>query len=249
MLDVVVQIVSYKSKQYLSNCLDSLIEGFRDSDITFEILILENGSGEDLAEVENKYKSERVAFYYSDKNLGFGAGHNLLSTKKKSTYLFALNPDTIVAKDAIKKLFNFMEAHPEAGLCGPRVEEPFGFWQHKRVFWPKKFIAKRFFEKFLGVNIFKDTKALESNPILGSALFFRMSAFEAIGGFDEHLFLYFEEGDICNSLRTRKWKIFFIYDAVVTHFYYRKHFQHKNARIYQESKTYFLQKWPRGDIK
>lgn len=128
MLDIVVQIVSYKHKQYLANCLDSIIEGLNGSDITFKILILENGSGQDLLDIENKYKKEPVAFHYSDKNLGFGTGHNFLAKRENSKFLFTLNPDTIVSKIAIEKMFEFMEAHPEAGLCGPRIEENLGFW-------------------------------------------------------------------------------------------------------------------------
>ncbi len=244
-----MQIVSYKTKQYLPNCLDSIIEGLKGSDITFKILILENGSGEDLLDIENKYKKEPVAFYYSDKNLGFGTGHNFLAKKEYSNYLFALNPDTIVLKAAIKKLFEFMEAHPEAGLCGPRVEENLGFWWHKRTYWPKQFTLKSFFEKYFKINIARDTTVLEFSPIYGSALFFRRKAFEEIDGFDENLFLYFEEVDICNSLKMKKWRVFFVYDAVMNHFYYRSEAQPQNSKIFQESKTYFYKKWQQGDIK
>ncbi|HVO28507.1 MAG TPA: glycosyltransferase family 2 protein [Candidatus Paceibacterota bacterium] len=243
---IVVQIVSYKTKRHLSDCVDSVMAGMKDSGITFKVLVLENGSGEDIADLEARYENEPVAFYRSGKNLGFGAGHNLLAKKESGEYLFALNPDTVVSKNAIKTLYDFMEAHPEAGLCGPRVEEPIGFWWHKRTFWPKRFTLKSFFEKFLGATIWPNTTALEFNPIAGSALFFRRRAFDEIGGFDENLFLYFEEGDVCNSLKTKQWKIFFVYNAVITHFYYRSDIQPPNAKIFRESRAYFRKKWPQG---
>jgi GT2 family glycosyltransferase len=249
MLDVVIQIVSHKTKRYLPDCLDSVIADLKNSGITYKILILENGSGEDLSDIERRYKNEPIAFYYSDKNLGFGAGHNFLSNKEKGSYLFALNPDTIVSNGAIKKLFSFMEAHQEAGLCGPRIEQPLGFRYLKWTFWPKQFTARRFFEKFLHIHILRNTNVLEFNPIHGSALFFRRKAFEAVGGFDETFFLYFEEGDICNSLKMEGWKIFFIYDAKITHFYYQSEAQPQNIKFYEESKAYFYKKWPQGDIK
>jgi GT2 family glycosyltransferase len=84
---------------------------------------------------------------------------------------------------------------------------------------------------------------------VGSALFFRRKAFDEISGFDEKLFLYFEEGDICNSLKVKQWKIFFVYDAVVIHFYYQSDIQPQNGKILQESQAYFYKKWPHGDIK
>ncbi len=247
MSDIAVQIVSYETKRYLPACLDSVIDGLMDSGIAFKILILENGSGEDLSDIEESYRGKPVVFYYSEKNLGFGAGHNFLTKKENGKYLFALNPDTVASKTAIKKLFDFMESHPEAGLCGPRVEESLGFWWRKWAFWPKLFVVKSLLKKYLRIEIARNAMALEFNPIIGSALFFRRKAFEEIGGFDEHLFLYFEEGDICNSLKMKKWKIFFVYDAMVTHFCKRNEARH--AKIFRESKEYFHKKWPQGDIK
>jgi GT2 family glycosyltransferase len=45
------------------------------------------------------------------------------------------------------------------------------------------------------------------------------------------------------------WKIFFIYDAKITHFYYQSEAQPQNIKFYEESKAYFYKKWPQGDIK
>ena len=249
MLDIVVQIVSYKSKRYLPDCLDSVMNGLADSGVSFKILVLENGSGENLTDIESRYKNTPVVFYYSERNLGFGAGHNFLAKQATGKYLFALNPDTVVSKTAIQTLFEFMETHPSAGLCGPKIDIKLGFRHHKKTFWPKRFVVKSFLETFLKLKAFPNTTALEFNPIAGSALFFRRAAFDEIGGFDENLFLYFEEGDICNSLKTKGWKIFFVYNAIVTHFYYESHKQPQNAKFFEESKKYFYKKWPQGDIK
>ena len=249
MPDVVIQIVSYKSKIYLPGCLNSILLSLEDSDISFKITVLENGSGEDLSDLEKKYAGRPISFYKSEKNLGFGAGHNVLAEKESGKYLFALNPDTVVVKGAIKALVDFMEQHPKAGLCGPRIDEPLGFWHHKPTFWPRQFIIKSFCERFLRIKILRDVHALEYVPIVGSALFFRRAAFDEIGGFDEHLFLYFEEGDICNSLTTHRWKTFFVYDALVTHFYRKSHEEPGNAEIFARSKEYFYKKWPQGMLR
>ena len=250
MLDLVVQIVSYKTKKYLSDCIDSVINDLRGSDISYKILIFENGSRDNLADLEEKYKNKQVNFYYSDKNLGFGGGHNSLAKKfPQSKYLFALNPDTIVAEGATKTLFDFMNGHLEAGLCGPKIFEE-NFRSHKKVFWPKIFIIKDFFERFLKIKILKSINVLEFNPLQGAAWFFRRAAFNKIGGFDENLFLYFEEGDICNSLKTAGYKIFFVYDAVVNHIYKSRTISEEEfSKYFEESSRYFYKKWPKGDIK
>ena len=45
----------------------------------------------------------------------------------------------------------------------------------------------------------------------------RKSAFEAVGGFDESFFLYWEEVDLCQRLREMAWEIHFAPVAAVTH--------------------------------
>lgn len=249
MVDVAIQIVNYKTKKYLSDCIDSAISDLKDGGISYEILVLENGSGDNLKDLENKYGGRGVSFYDSETNLGFGGGHNFLAKRVKSKYLFALNPDTKVGQGAIKILFDFMESHPEAGLCGPRLIES-SFWSHKAVFWPKIFQIRDFFERFLKIKIFKNVKYLEFNPIQGAAFFFRREAFNRIGGFDENLFLYFEEGDICNSLKKAGYKIFFIFDSLVKHIHKERTVPDEEFnRYFEESSKYFYEKWPQGDIK
>lgn len=245
MLDLAVQIVNYKTKKYLTDCIDSVISDLKDSSISYKILIFENGSGENLLDLEEKYKLKNLEFYYSDKNLGFGGGHNFLAKKSESKYLFILNPDTVIEKNSIKILFDFMEKHQVAGMCGPRVLLPqkHFFW-HKNIFWPRKFVYKEFFEKFLKIRIFKDIAYLEFDPIVGSAIFARRSAFQKVSGFDENLFLYFEEGDLCNSMKKEGYKIFFVYDAKITHFYGKSDSSKKEkVEHFKNSRRYFYKKW------
>lgn len=245
MPDVSVQIVNYKTKKYLAACLDSVISDLKNSKISYEILVLDNHSGDDLSDLEERYKSEKIKFYFSDKNLGFGGGQNFLAGKCESKYLFVLNPDTEVKKGVIKKLFDFMESRPEAGMCGPRVMVAGrNFFFNKIVFWPKVFAWKQFFEEFFKIKIFDNIKYIEYDPIIGAALFIRRTAFLGVGGFDANLFLYFEETDLCNSLKKAGLKIFFVYDAVIKHWYGRSDVPKKiKADYFKQSRRYFYKKW------
>lgn len=244
MLDIVIQIVNYNTKKYLIECIDGVFNGLESSGLTYKVLVLDNNSDDNLSNIKSRY-SERVDWYDSEKNLGFGGGHNLLASKAQSKYIFTLNPDTQVGMSAIKTLFDFMEAHSEAGMCGPRVLLPEkNFFWHKGLFWPKKFVWKEFFERFLHIRIMRKIKFLEHDPIVGSALFMRRDAFEQVGEFDENLFLYFEEGDLCNSLKQKGYKIYFVYDAVVTHFYSKSEVaKWQKVEEFKKSRRYFYRKW------
>lgn len=249
MLELSVQIVNYKTKDFLKNCIDSVASNCEQAGVSYKILILDNNSGDNLEDLEKDYVGDKVEFFYSQKNGGFGAGQNLLAAKTDSKYILALNPDTTMVEGAIRKLFDFMEARTDVGLCGPRVTDAH-FWSHKRYFWPQIFKIKHFFERFFKIKILKKINILEFNPILGVAMFFRRSAFEKVGGFDENLFLYFEDGDICNSLKKAGYKIFFIYDAVVNHIHKQRTIPDEEfSKYFNKSMEYFYKKWPSGDIK
>ena len=106
MTDLVIQIVNYKTKDYLGSLLADLIKDLENSELKYEINILDNNSGDNLLEIENKYRQQNVSFYYSDKNLGFGGGHNFLSKKSNSKYILILNPDIrFIEKRTIDRLF------------------------------------------------------------------------------------------------------------------------------------------------
>jgi N-acetylglucosaminyl-diphospho-decaprenol L-rhamnosyltransferase len=53
--------------------------------------------------------------------------------------------------------------------------------------------------------------------VSGAAMLVRRSAFQQVGGFDERLFLYMEDVDLCRRLRERGWTIRYAPEAVVDH--------------------------------
>ena len=58
-LGVWIQIVNYNSKQYLNSCLDSLLNNLKNSSISFHVFVLDNASGDDLSDLEQKYSQIR----------------------------------------------------------------------------------------------------------------------------------------------------------------------------------------------
>jgi N-acetylglucosaminyl-diphospho-decaprenol L-rhamnosyltransferase len=51
----------------------------------------------------------------------------------------------------------------------------------------------------------------------GACLFLRREAFDAVGGFDEGYFMYFEDTDLCQRLATAGWDVVYAPSAVVEH--------------------------------
>ena len=74
---------------------------------------------------------DRCEVLASGHNGGFGSGNNFairqnLSSSEPAEFFLLLNSDAVPAEDAIKKLYDFMLAHPDAGMCGAYIHGPDG---------------------------------------------------------------------------------------------------------------------------
>lgn len=207
MAKVSIQIVNYKTKKYLDECLESISNDLASADFLYEILILDNYSGDDLSDLEKKYST--VRFYYSGKNGGFGFGHNFLARKGEGEYILILNPDIkIIQPETIARLLELAEK-TGASVVGPRLINEKGqqAWDHGEL-------GKNPIKNKLGLSLWKVRKTRgEVAWISGAVFLIKRAEFERIGGFDEKFFLYREEEDLCLRLRQIGSKI--IYDPAI----------------------------------
>lgn len=95
--ELAIQFVNYKTKDYLKQSIADVKTDLRGADIDYAIYVLENGSGDNLSDLEQ----EQVYIKTSPANLGFGAGHNVLASAHESRYMLILNPDIYRAFETI----------------------------------------------------------------------------------------------------------------------------------------------------
>jgi N-acetylglucosaminyl-diphospho-decaprenol L-rhamnosyltransferase len=135
-----------------------------------QIIVVENSNNIELKnKISKKYKNVKVIL---SKNIGYGAAANLGSKFIKSKYFILSNPDIEgINIKIIKKIYNkAIKIKNNFLSIGPRI------------------------------NITKKNKnnTLEKvKKISGSFMFFSSKTFNELNGFDENIFLYFEEDDIC----------------------------------------------------
>jgi GT2 family glycosyltransferase len=104
-------IVSFHSEDVIHNCIKSITD-------KIQIIVVENSGNKDFArKLEDKYKN--VKCIISRKNLGMGAGNNLGIRKVKTDYVFILNPDIILEKNAIKEISIASKKIGTFGLIAP----------------------------------------------------------------------------------------------------------------------------------
>lgn len=205
-LDLSIQIVNYNTKKYLIKCVTDVIKDLKGSALTYGINVLDNNSEDDLSDLEKKFKG-KVNFYYSDKNLGFGAGHNYLAKKSSSTYLLILNPDIeFLEKNSILRLYELITSNNSIKVVGPQLKNNFGQtqpWDHAQLnYWLPT------------GGFWKTQKEItEVAWVSGAVFLIERGSFEQAGNFDENYFLYGEETDLCYCVRKNGGKI--LYDPSI----------------------------------
>jgi len=169
-------------------------------------IVVDNHSNDNSIEIATELGAEVVEL---EQNLGFGKACNLGAAKAPVDYLLFLNPDTVLARDAINILLQCMDNYPGSAAANPKIIKSNGKPDFKRrsVLLPRSKWHSRGWPD----------NTCEVNVLLGAAMFIRRDAFESVGGFDENIFLYHEDDDLSLRLKEHYGSLLFIKDATVTH--------------------------------
>jgi GT2 family glycosyltransferase len=160
-------VVAYDSADVLPACLAALAVTDYPA---LEILVVDNASNDASAQVASEHPGVRVVA--ADENLGFGRGCNLGAASAAGEVLVFLNPDVEVTPGWLRPLVDHLQAHPDVAILCPTTLRPDE---------PAAPVAR-----------------LEDCPNLaGAAMALTRSAWEWLGGFDERIFLYWEDTDLC----------------------------------------------------
>ena len=228
-MDLSIVIVNYKSKKKLETCLDSIFKaGIKD--LSFEIILVENNSAEDLSDLVKL--NSNVKLIVSEKNLGMGGGNNLGIKTAQGEYILVLNPDTVIKDEAINVLLSYLKNNPGVGLVGPKLLNTDNSLQYSCSRFPKFYmpiLRRTFLGKYFEVD--RDNfqmREFDHNSIktvdwmLGSALMFKKELTLVNGKiweprFDERYFMYFEDTDLNRNFWSHGFKVVYNPRAVLIH--------------------------------
>jgi GT2 family glycosyltransferase len=188
--------VNYRSTALLQGALQSLQQAFK-SPISAEYLVINNDPSE-RAEIERlalDYPKTRVI--HTEQNLGFGAANNIAGKLATGEILFFINPDTRFMRGNFFGLLEAFHFRPKA-VYGVALELEAG----KREPWS----AGRFpsLARLIATNLlpplpphpWRASQVTKTDWVSGAAFAIRHDFFQALGGFDETFFLYFEDVDL-----------------------------------------------------
>tara|TARA_A100001015_G_scaffold25144_1_gene28289 strand:+ start:3254 stop:4102 length:849 start_codon:yes stop_codon:yes gene_type:complete len=189
--DITVGIVTFKSEKVIFQCLKSIKK-------IKKIIIFDNSNDVKLKKkVEKIYP--KIKFILSKKNLGYGRANNKIIKYCKSNYLLILNPDTILKKDCeyeLLKSINFKKSN--FSIIAPIAKENnFGFFNKEK--------------NIKGNNFFK------VDYVKGFAMLLNNKKIKKVGLFDQKIFLFLEEIDLCRRLLINNEKIYINKLAKIQH--------------------------------
>ena len=189
--DITVGIVTFKSEKVIFQCLKSIKK-------IKKIIIFDNSNDIKLKNKVTKIYP-KIKFILSKKNLGYGKANNKIINFSKSKYLFILTPDTILKKNCESELLKSINSKKSNfSIIAPIAKENnFGFFDKNR-----NINGKGFFEV---------------DYVKGFAMVIDKKKIKKVGLFDENIFLYLEEIDLCKRLLSNNQKIYVNNYAKIIH--------------------------------
>ena len=183
-------IVSFKSENVIHSCLNSLPQ------ISKKIVIENSRNTKLKEELESKYDNIEVLVNH---NLGMGASNNIGILRSKTQFVYILNPDTKLNVSTIDKLIEAVDKISDFAILSPLCSD-------------SSFPNYKIYEKKSDLN----NQIIEVDTIDGFSMLINKSKFNN-SFFDENIFLYLENDDICLRARKNNQKIYIVKNSLIDH--------------------------------
>lgn len=220
---IAVSIVSFNAKDYLEKCLQDL--NLQKTSASIEIWVLDNNSQDGATEMVSK-KFPKVNLIKSEKNLGFAKGQNEILKKAKADFYLIVNPDTRIPDDAIEKMTDFFNTHPDCGILSCKLvgfdgklqsnggDLPFGLPLLSWLFNLESFGIKSNFHR-------NDQEFYDSISnvgwVGGTFMMVKKEVFESIGFLNPDYFMYVEDVDFSYRAGLAGYKIMITPEIIIKH--------------------------------
>lgn len=277
-MQMAVAVVNYNTRDLLRTCLETVR-----AESPRELVVVDNASTDGSAGMV-RMEFPEVYLVANTINPGYGTAANQAVAHCSAPYVLLLNGDTCVQPGTLRALRLYLDAHPEAAIVGPHLLNPDGTLQPSSFPFPTPLhmlVEETTLGRRIGrIPVLRDRYLRTWSHlyarivpwVMGAALAIRREAFDAVGGFDESFYLYFEEVDLCYRLATAGWQVHFSPDASVVHVgrastsqrrsnmhaqffagmahFYRRHYpQRKVIELMVVVKSLMLVKWIRDAVR
>ena len=225
-----VVIVTRDTRELTLRCAESVLAAGRAGEAEVACTVVDNastdGTGEALAE-----RAPEVRLLRNESNRGYGAACNQGLEGGEGEIVLILNSDVYARPGAIGRLAGYLAGSPDHVAAGARLVDPgtesVQVGHNVRAFphlgaqaaqmlglernWPANPVSRRYLCLDMDYGRTQDV-----DQPAGSCFAVRRTDFEAVGGFDESFFYWYEDVDLARRLRNRG-RIAYVHDATLEH--------------------------------
>jgi len=225
-LDLTITISNYNTRALLRSCLESVYrftEGIR-----FEVICVDDNSPDQSADMVAA-EFPQVILVRNQGNQLYAKNQNHGLRMSRGRYACLLDSDTRLTGNAFKALVQFMDEHPDAAVCAPKLLNIDGSTQHhirgfpgagvfflQAINWHKIFPKSRLLNRYYNTD-FDYSRAQPVDSIGTSVYVIRRSTWENAGMLDERFRLALVDLAYNYMLRQKGYKVYYTPTAEVIH--------------------------------
>lgn len=217
MSKISVVTVTYNNESTIKDYLESI----KNYSPKAEVIIVDNGSSDETLKIIRDFGGQ-VRLIEAGQNLGFSKGNNLGVKHASGEFLVFLNPDAFLMKKGdLEYLQKLGIENPQYGILAPKLIYADKTPQPRVRNLPT--LERAFAEYVLGsknaYSFYEPNcnNLCEVESVIGACLIIKKDLFLNAGGFNEKYFMYYEDLELCKSVKNLGYKIGFVPDIVVTH--------------------------------
>jgi N-acetylglucosaminyl-diphospho-decaprenol L-rhamnosyltransferase len=195
--------INYHCSELVAELLDSLDA---QADPNIRIILVDN-SPNDPALPQRVTGRSHVEVLNAGRNLGFGGGCNLalehLQSRDPAALVWLINPDARLLPGAIATLRHCLQAQQQPALLGTRIQNSNGqLWFDRGRFDPRWGKVTQEVQATQPISQETESDLIEPCDWLsGCSLVLDLAALPVPPRFDERIFLYYEDAELCLRLR------------------------------------------------
>jgi GT2 family glycosyltransferase len=212
---VSVIVVTYNGRQYLADCLKSL-HAQPLAATEAEVIVVDNASIDGTVE-DIRQNNPWVKLIALPRNVGFAAGNNAGIAAARGRYIALLNNDAVAQPGWLSAMLTAIEQAPSIGGVASKI-----CFRHDSALINSTGLLlyrdgrggdRGFRQRDVG----QFDKPDDVFGPCGAAALYRSEMLADVGGFDERLFMYYEDLDLAWRARRRGWRFVYEPGAVVHH--------------------------------
>ena len=216
-------IITWNGQSFLRGLLESMARQLQREDV--EVVLVDNHSTDGTLDfLSQAYPSLKPICM--EENKGVAYARNIALQQAKGQYLFIVDNDICITDEAVEGMEQYMDSHPEAGICGCRLLSADGKTQESCKPYPGVQAKLRgilnpsapavYQQQMSGIEPF------EPVYLIGACQMIRREVYETIGILDEAIFYGPEDCDYCLRAREHGWKVVYLPELSMVHYCQRR---------------------------